>query len=121
MSDNEIIKALERMTEEDPEGFSSEILDLINRLNAEIMQREMATTNSFVAYKSLSSDFNSLKSEYEIYKALVPIRLKWERQDAIKEFAERLKNEFGGDPAAHLYVLFNDVVDNLVKEMTGGE
>lgn len=31
MTDNEIIEALERMTEEDPEGFSSEILDLIKR------------------------------------------------------------------------------------------
>lgn len=31
-SDNEIVKALKRMSEEDPDGFSSDVLDLINRL-----------------------------------------------------------------------------------------
>ncbi len=35
-TDNEIIKTLKRMTEEDPDGFSTDILDLINRQKAEI-------------------------------------------------------------------------------------
>lgn len=34
--DNEVIKALERMSEEDPDGFSSEILSLINLQRQEI-------------------------------------------------------------------------------------
>ena len=36
MTDKEIIKALERMSEEDAEGFSSDVLVLINRQQAEI-------------------------------------------------------------------------------------
>ena len=40
MTDNEIIKALERMSEEDPEGFSTDILDLIRR------QQKLLTTIS---------------------------------------------------------------------------
>lgn len=35
MTDNEVIKALERMSEEDPEGFSADLLDFIKRLRAE--------------------------------------------------------------------------------------
>lgn len=36
MNGDEIIKALKRMAEEDPEGFSSEVLDFINHLKTEI-------------------------------------------------------------------------------------
>ena len=35
-NDNEIIRGLERMSEEDPDGFSSDILNYINRQKAEI-------------------------------------------------------------------------------------
>lgn len=45
MVENEIIKGLKRMTKEDPEGFSSEILKLINCKNAEIasLKSDVAT------------------------------------------------------------------------------
>nr|DAG64794.1 MAG TPA: hypothetical protein [Caudoviricetes sp.] len=35
-TDEEIIKGLQRMSEEDPDGFSADVLDLINRKTAEI-------------------------------------------------------------------------------------
>lgn len=45
MNGDEIIKALNRMAEEDPEGFSSEVLDFINHKNAEIkmLKSDVAT------------------------------------------------------------------------------
>lgn len=36
MADNEIVKALERMSEEDPNGFSNDVLDLVKRQKTEI-------------------------------------------------------------------------------------
>ncbi len=42
MTDNEIIKALERMSAEDADGFSSDILDLIKQQQTEIKQLQIA-------------------------------------------------------------------------------
>ena len=43
MADNEIIRSLERMREEDPDGFSSDVLNYINNLKAEIQQLQLST------------------------------------------------------------------------------
>ena len=34
MTDNEIIKALERLSAEDPDGFSADVLEVVNRQKA---------------------------------------------------------------------------------------
>lgn len=34
MTDNEIIKALERLSAEDPDGFSADVLEMVNRQKA---------------------------------------------------------------------------------------
>ena len=75
MKDNEILKALERMSEEDAEGFSSDVLDLINRQQAEIERLEsiISTDNQLI---------KSLNKCYEISK-----------DEAIKEFADSFDDE----------------------------
>lgn len=155
MTDNEIIKALERMTEEDPEGFSSEILDLINRqkqaiaderakgdICAEVIKRQdkeldglkrdtipkledaLKRANKY----GVTTDKENEQLRTEIEKltvnmnafALAALREK-EKSDnataaAITEYAKRLKQELSFGK----YIQPNQI-DNLVKEMTGGE
>ena len=116
MTDNEIIKALECCRKDDNNTCYScplykakycvavlqkEILNLINRQQTEIMETR----------RDLLNEIYALEHQLETTKA-----------EAIKEFAERLKDK------AHLYFLANlfwavsvDDIDNLVKEMVGGE
>lgn len=67
MTDNEIIVALERMSAEDADGFSSDILALIKRQQAEIERYKGVI-------KLLEKDVSTAKS------------------DAIKQFSEKLKD-----------------------------
>ena len=108
MNDNEIIKALECCSDsnchECPiEGCTDDIfgnaLDLINRQKAEIERLN-------IELQSMRSAANSYKMHYKTAKS-----------EAIKEFAERLKE--------HRYGELNNCIsfsvgylDNLVKEMT---
>lgn len=73
-----------------------------------------------------------IATEYEAYKEAVEVALVETRAEAIKEFAERLKEtnlyefiEEYFDNAELCYEvrsdLFNDFVDNLVKETTEKE
>ena len=94
-TDNEIIKALERMSEEDPDGFSNDILDLIKRLHAE--NEELR--------KGFTADFDYFASEYDS-------KIK---SEARKEFAERLK-EMPSVINCEYEWLHTDI-DNLLKEM----
>ena len=99
-TDNEIIKALERMSEEDPDGFSNDILDLIKRLQAE--NEELR--------KGFTADFDYFASEYDS-------KIK---SEARKEVAERLKKKAeivsGGD-YGFTYEIREDEIDNLLAEM----
>ncbi len=97
MTDNEIIKALERMSAEDADGFSSDILDLIKRQQAEI--------------KRLWEDCDYFEDKVKTIKS-----------EAITEFAERLKS----DAVEARCCTFSTVVrvadiNTLVKEMVGVE
>lgn len=67
MEDNEIIEALERMSAEDAGGFSSDILDLIKRQQAEIERYKGVI-------KLLEKDVSTAKT------------------DGIKQFSEKLKD-----------------------------
>ena len=114
MNDNDIIKALECCSSEknsctecpiDALGYcecmtpmSINCLNLINRLKAEIEE---------------------LKEAYAVYEETTG--LKWVRAEAIKEFAERVK-DIVDEPAlirGRVIDIIIDTIDNLVKEMTG--
>ena len=82
-----------------------EILDFINRQQAEI--------------ERLNEDKSFLKDEFERFRIRVlPIA----KSEAIKEFAEKLKDkefEIPVDANNVGYLLGADDIDNLVKEMVG--
>jgi hypothetical protein len=114
MNDNEIIKALECCIcdecedcpcDEEPaciENLHQEAIDLINRQKAEIERLNSPYEMQVEASKKLE---NSIKAE------------------AVKEFAERLKENavFGTSPILRIpyYHISVDGIDNLVKEMVG--
>lgn len=58
MNDSEIIKGLQRMSNEDPDGFSSVVLDLINRQQAEIDRLN-------IDLKAMRGAANSWKAEVQ--------------------------------------------------------
>ena len=132
MTDNEIIKALEscicstsrndcenlncpacqeigcyfmnRSTEYYPESLIQEIgksvLDLINRQKEEIERLN-------IELQSMRNASNSYKIHYETTKS-----------EAIKEFAERLKEKLQWDVEFDNKLVFESDIDNIVKEMT---
>ena len=44
--------------------------------------------------------------------------LKWAKAEAVKEFAERLKEKLKEECSPRVYSFFEELIDNLVKEMT---
>ena len=115
MTDNEIIKALKycftrgfdestcyecpfyTATAKCTEDLRESVLDLINRQNAEIERlREIANHK---CQKCVSRTIECAKSE------------------AIKEFAERLKEKLQWDVEFDNKLVFESDIDNLVKEM----
>lgn len=102
-NDNEIIRGLERMSEEDPDGFSSDLLNLINSLKAEIDNLNSELT-------LLKNDNKHLKGLYEDEKAKVEKakgkvidickRLKTTKSEAVREFAKKIDQLF--DRYAHM-------------------
>lgn len=63
MKDNEIIKALERMSEEDPDGFSSDILGVINRKEAEIERLQSMNQAKLDTIHDCRAELETVKSE----------------------------------------------------------
>ena len=129
MTDNEIIKALEccipnnmekclvcpfhrECIKEDKNYLAEYALDLINRQKAEI---ERLT----VPKELIDDDFCGVVCEF------AEELIKKAKAEAIKEFAERLKDYYIKDkrydrPNAHTMISFLfDKIDNLVKEMVG--
>ena len=117
MTDNEIIKALECCADntegkcrECPfhklkisciDGLERNALDLINRQKAEI---ERLTKDKYRLQKALNQS--------EDYRAIA-------KDEAIKEFAERLKAKgYRGIADGGLGFIIHKDIDNLVKEMT---
>ena len=127
MTDNEIIKALERCTGypscptdcplyEQPMDcllkLSKPTLDLINRQKAEI--------------ERLEEEKEELRASIEMFTEIGKMYSEL-KADAIKEFAERLKDYYIKDkrykrPHASTMIIFLfDLIDKLVKEMVGAE
>lgn len=141
MTDNDIIKALEKMTYgghscmhcqygaykgDDRCGLRGckigrDALDLINRQQEEIERLRLAVmqARSRPMHRVYNADFVK-------YKALL---FKWERENAIKEFAERLSDricdaieESSNNPNGEHYYITDvyETIENLVAEMTEG-
>ena len=109
MTDNEIIKALECCSDsnchECPiEGCTDDIfrnaLDLINRQKAEIERLTVDLLKCSIRLDNLYKTADEIKSE------------------AIKEFAERLKEKLQWDVEFDNKLVFESDIDNLIKEMT---
>lgn len=89
MNDSEIIKGLQRMSNEDPDGFSSVVLDLIKRQQAEIDRLN-------IDLKAMRGAANSYKAHYEDLKSenLETIKiLKTAKSETVRKFAENLKRK----------------------------
>ena len=106
MTDNEIIKALEgailNAKKYDSKVWSIEVyklenaLDLINRQQAEIERLKEFIVETRRCDKEIKSE-------------------------AVKEFAEKLKNKWFDEHYDSPNIDFDDFIDNLLKEMVGEE
>lgn len=96
MREEEIVKALEWMREEDPNGFLSDILDLINRKKAEKEELEfelIRSRNEMKAWKIRASWYKEKSSKLECKNSELEIELKAMR-DAVNSYksdVERLQ------------------------------
>lgn len=156
LTDNEIIKALKNeihLTEYVDSDYCSNIevsllkatLDLINHLQAQNKDLAETVHNLIIEKDALFDKAEELKAEVERLNALVKTKNKliegldqsisYAYDRAIKDFAERLKNEIINDTAyacdstqhSSYYdyqIKIGDIpeyIDNLVKEMVGEE
>lgn len=142
MTDNEIIKALECCSEaifkedciklkcpffdneiyncmnvDDEDAMHRYSLDLINRQKAEIERLNSEIDEISIAYSELETQKDYL---YDEAKALIE-RDKQSKSEAIREFAEKLKNvalpiKIGGK--YEYEVVTKQAIDHFVKEMT---
>lgn len=118
MSDKEIIKALERMSEEDAEGFSNDVLNLIKRQQAEI--ERLNKENKILSENADTAFQDGLNEAQDLYAEQIKNVV---RTEAIRDFANRLYykhteyliNENGEFLP---YVRRRDI-DTLAKEMVG--
>ena len=146
MTDNEIIKALEcckkaKINQDcvvlkcpfsteygcniGLENLRNEALDLINRQKAEIENLKVENQSLRTAANSLKMHYEEAQAEIENYKHLDVIlhtaidKLTANiKSEAIKEFAERLKEKFS--IADCIVTVNNNDIDDLVEEMTEG-
>lgn len=139
--DWDIIKALERMSKADPEGFMSEILKLVKRLQRRCDGEREARydlinqINELKSEISILTDANkNLQKLYREEQAKVETakqkvidafkKLNTAKSEAVKEFAEKLKqqafDDLKYDPILTRYVVSVEDIERIVKEMTEG-
>ena len=132
MTDNEIIKALEWLERLKRDTDVSEwaeslkiILNEYNRQKAEIeslnieLQSMRSAANSYKThYEKAQTEIERLQKNIDGLNIFTTNHMKVIRLQAIKEFADRLKERAdSGFWQEHSYVDVDDI-DNLVKEMT---
>jgi hypothetical protein len=127
MTDTEIIKALELCIDDEhrcgecpylyiqkddmpcAKAHGIDLLDLINRLQAEIERLEGETDKQYeTAEASIRAEIASGGTSCHWCEKTI-------RAGAIKDFAERLKEKCGNAPLA------NRLLDNIVEEMIGAQ
>ena len=134
LTDNEIVKALECAIRNDCDcncvfllpNKVQDVLDLINRLQAENERLKFVRTRDAQRYKQKISDqahtnciLIDLHSEAIKEVKELEEKLKTAKAEAYKEFAERLKAKFESC-FRYDYVCVHGRIDNLLKEI-GGE
>ncbi|MBP3922019.1 MAG: hypothetical protein J6D27_03550 [Ruminiclostridium sp.] len=122
MTDNDIIKNLERLSEEDPDGFSSDVLNYINGQKTEIDNLNSELT-------LLKNDNKHLKGLYEDEKQrlkkakgkVIDIckRLKTTKSETISEYEERLKEKAVWDDKGDTKIVYEYDIGKIAKEMAG--
>lgn len=144
-TDEEIIKGLQRMSEEDPDGFSTDVLKAIEHKNSEIDKLDIELKTMRGAANSYKAEVERLKADNKIYvEANKVIGYQRDQRDkeidelqkqidgldihknkikaeAYKEFAKTVKDKWFNKDYYSPDVDFDDFVDNLLKEMVGEE
>ena len=128
-TDKEIIKALE-YCKDCSANLNIEIIDHITRQQAELENLKVENQSLRGAANSLKMHYEKVQAEVEslkIFKGYAEKRASDYRtmrdkylnakSEAVKEFAERLKNSFFDNGYESPDVDFDYFVDNLVKEM----
>ena len=135
MTDNEIIKALEccrdckckdcpchnKETDGCKELDEQDILDLINRQKATIERQIKAIQEGYALIEKQKAEIERLKEERierirELTRTVYDKEIAEAKAEAIKEFAEKLKDLLNFyDPKCKFVHIH---IDNLVKEMT---
>lgn len=118
MTDSELIKALENSINTynqkgiyvDTENLQQQVLDLIKRQREEIERLEKARQRQ--AYLSC----NLRGQKYELMNRISVVK-----NEAYKEFAERLKSYLLLNKKGEMSVISFENVDTLLKEMVGEE
>lgn len=108
MNDSEIINGLQRMSSEDPDGFSSVVLDLIKRQQAEITKMSGAISYLESAYTSVADE--------------VKVKTVQEFAEKLKEYCNEIANQEWNKRTlpvswADAYEDFIDDIDRLLEEM----
>ena len=124
MTDNEIIKALENCADGSGTGLIRATIDLISRQKAEIERLNTLCADCSMI-RGKTETISKLKEQIEYWQRgynNLRQELKTARTEAIKEFAERLK-EFQKPVCFDEAFIAVDVedIDRLVKELTGGK
>ena len=137
MTDKEIIKALEccrdydckNCTVDDCKDPLHQAFDLINRQQAEIerLKKENAVQSKIIDERAESiinhdSVIGVLHKEIERlrYNLEAVLNERADHSEAIKEFAERLKDSFSHKSDFYAFWGIEKRINNLVKEMVGG-
>ena len=135
MKYDEIIKALNRMSEEDAEGFSSDVLNLVEKQQKEI--EELANKNIGLQYdlqlakeelmtiiESQTTEIEQWKEEANKYQKFWCEDVQSARAEAIKEFAERLveyiEYRYNENCDFIPYVRLSEI-EKVVYEMVGAD
>lgn len=117
MTDEQIIKAFEEMAEDNrmpiiDQCICSDVLDLINRQAAEIGR--LKRKNVILSRNADTAFQDGLDENRELFKKEVEAEIK---SEAIKEFAERLKEI---NSTMDKRIIPVERIDDLVREMTEG-
>ena len=131
MTDNEIITHNEMIKELNLriDSFSRETLDLINRQKEKIKEfdEKLVIQQGLIDYQK--AEIEKLKQENEFFRKTITENaqralevtveeIEKAKSEAIKEFAERLKEKLQWDVEFDNKLVFESDIDDLVKEMT---
>ena len=114
LTDNEIVKALEFCLDTSPSTCKN--CPLFNATNSTMVCSKIATKSALDLITRQQEEIERLKGWDNLLKAEKHSLIK---SEAIKEFAERLKDKWFDESYYSPDVDFDDFIDNLVKEMAG--